>query len=89
MPERPVRDITPREFLSCAIGACPAVFETEEGTYLIVGRLLPKGAVSPDRIGPDEVAIEIPAELLSNIAAHNGASSCVANSARGSCDEDV
>ena len=72
MSKGPVVDLTPSRFRRCAIGACPALFETADGTYLIVGRLAPRGAVPPERIGSGEVAIEVPAELLRDFAGGRG-----------------
>jgi len=62
------REITPKE-MRCMIGSCPAIFETERGTYIIVGEKIPSEKI-PDRIknkvGPDENAIEVPNKLLKN-----------------------
>ena len=65
-----LKDITPRTIVCAGIG-CPAIFEAENDRYVIIGKLLPKkfsdsGLAS--RIGPDEVAIIIPRELLTTVA---------------------
>lgn len=59
-----LKDVTPKKF-ACLAGGCPAIFKTNKGTCLIIGikvdcpeRLL------PNRIGPNETVIEVPAELL-------------------------
>jgi hypothetical protein len=60
-----LKDITPKKF-SCGIGACPAIFKTAEGRYVVIGKRLPADA-SPDlagRIAPGEAAVEIPAGLM-------------------------
>jgi len=59
-------DVTPAEH-QCGIGACPAVFRSDVGTYVLVGRLVPQHLVTDhlaNSIGSDEVAIEIPAAIL-------------------------
>ena len=51
----------------CVGGGCPAVYETDQGTYLVVGRRLSaeeKAKVSIDAI---EDALEVPAELLASL----------------------
>ena len=62
-----VKEITPNKF-ACMAGGCPAVFETNRDTYLIIGTQ----ADTSDkrligRIGPNEVVIEVPVELLRGI----------------------
>lgn len=57
-------DITPQKY-SCALVECPAVFKTEDHTYIIIGKI--HDADHPTlqgRVGQDEIAIEISAELL-------------------------
>lgn len=58
-------EITPKQ-LQCGIGACPAIFETDHGTYVLIGRNL--ADVLPNelkgRVGTHETVIEIPKELL-------------------------
>lgn len=51
----------------CETGGCPAVYETDQGTYLVVGRRLntvEKAGLSMDTI---EDALEIPGELLQGL----------------------
>jgi len=61
-------DITPKSF-DCGIGGCPALFETGHGTYVLIGKRLSGGDAQQlaARTGSDEIAIEIPGELLSNL----------------------
>lgn len=62
-----LNDVTPPAF-ACLPGGCPAVFETDRDTYLIIGRRLDQPEVSlADKIGPDETVIEVPADLLRGI----------------------
>lgn len=60
-------DITPAKY-KCAPAStgCPAIFKSARGTYIIIGKFIPVEdyAKLVGRIGPGEVAIEVPAELL-------------------------
>ncbi len=51
----------------CATGGCPAVYETDQGTYLVVGRRL--NAVEKTGLSMDSIedALEIPIELLEGL----------------------
>jgi hypothetical protein len=56
-------DLTPAEY-RCPMGDCPAVLSTE-GRYVIIGkRLDPEAEGLSGRVGEDEAAVEIPAEML-------------------------
>jgi len=63
-----VKEITPKAF-ACACGACPAVFETDRGTYLIIvtGVNSAKNLLT-SKIGRDETAVDVPASLIQEIA---------------------
>lgn len=61
-----LRDLTPRS-LYCGVGACPAVFQTPEGDYLLVGSLVSSEAVPSGRVGPGEVVVRVPRALLQDI----------------------
>lgn len=61
-------EITPQS-LRCSIGACPAVFKTEQGKLVIIGKK-PSGKIIEsieNKVGEDEWAIVIDPELLSGI----------------------
>ncbi len=63
------KDITPSPF-ACAVGACPAVFSTDRGTLLIIGREITKDALEQSvrtRVSPSETVVEVPIELLRTI----------------------
>ena len=60
------KELTP-ESLKCLIGACPAIFETTDNSYLVIGKLKKENAVPKGRVGSDEVLIEIPKELLAEL----------------------
>lgn len=68
--KRLLKELTPDAF-ACAGGVtCPSVFETEEGTLVVIGK-----TVSPDlrerlpegRVGSDETVIEIPRGLVAGL----------------------
>ena len=62
-----MKDVTPTSYF-CPGGACPAVYKTDRGTYLIVGsRVRPEGHMLSDRIAPHETMIEVPAGLIREI----------------------
>ena len=59
-----IRYITPLSF-SCESGGCPAIFETDKETYLIIGNKVESPEkLLPGKIGPDETVVEIPADLI-------------------------
>jgi hypothetical protein len=61
-----MKDLTPAEY-RCEIGAsCPAVLETDNGKLAIIGKSVTEQDYPElaGRIGPDEYAIEISADLV-------------------------
>ena len=56
-----LKEITPAEFVCQSCQQCPAVFETDNNSYLIVGKILPASAVEQlkGRIGADEFVVEV------------------------------
>jgi hypothetical protein len=65
MKQKKFIDITPAKFM-CTMGlSCPAVFKSNTGSYVIIGKVL--DASDPNlghRIGQNEAAIEISSDLL-------------------------
>jgi hypothetical protein len=64
-----LQNITLKSF-SCGIAACPAIYKTENDSFVIIGKNLSKkvsDAQLKGKIGVDEIAIEIPAGLLSDL----------------------
>ncbi len=60
---------TPAAFY-CVACACPSVFETDRGTYIIVGKKLNLKEVTrkvKNKIGDGEIAVEIPIGLLDEL----------------------
>lgn len=58
-------NITPRT-VQCGIGACPAIFRTDQGTYVLVGKKVTNPELAT-RVGKDEAAIEVPKFLLEGL----------------------
>ena len=60
---------TPAGFY-CVVATCPSIFETDKGTYIIVGKKLSSKEVSQEvknKIGDGEIAVEIPKGLLDEL----------------------
>ena len=56
--------------LFCWVAACPSLFETDRGTYIIVGKeLMPEEITQKikDKIGEGEICIEVPKELITKL----------------------
>jgi hypothetical protein len=67
LDERNLRDITP-EHLRCSLGGCPAVYEIDQDTVVIVGE-----AADIDiqkLVGENEAAIVVTKKLLANVYPH-------------------
>lgn len=59
-------EITP-ESMRCIIGSCPAVYETDRGTIVLIGKRLDSRTMAqllPGKVAPHEEAIEVSRELL-------------------------
>ena len=55
----------------CLVATCPAIFETNRGTYIIVGKKLKLNEVSQkvrNKIGDGEISVEIPKGLLDELS---------------------
>lgn len=60
---------TPVEY-RCLAYACPSVFETNRGTYIIVGKELNLKEITQEiknKIGVGEIGIEVPKELITEL----------------------
>ena len=56
--------------LFCAVAACPSLFETDRGTYIIVGKELNLKEITQEiknKIGVGEIGIEVPKELITEL----------------------
>lgn len=66
-----LKEVTPSEFQvcgSCSCG-CPAVFETENDSYVIIGKTLPASVIEQlkGRIAGDEFVIEVPKGMIDKL----------------------
>ena len=62
-------DITPAEF-ACHTGqCCPAVLESDAGSYVIIGKKLSAAAEAlvKGRVGSDEYVIEVPKGMIDGL----------------------
>jgi len=61
-------DITPKR-MGCGPVGCPAIFEKDNDTYIIVGKKVSSELRKKlaKKIATDEVAVEIPRALLSEL----------------------
>lgn len=58
------KELTPKEHV-CVVGPCPAIFETNNGSYAIIGKVLDARKLGVDkRIGKNEVLIEVPKKIV-------------------------
>ena len=49
----------------CGIGACPAIFKTTKGSYVLVGKRVDAKKVGiANRVAKDEFVIEVPRDLI-------------------------
>jgi hypothetical protein len=64
------KDITPKNY-KCGLGpACPAVFTTNQDTYMIVGKTLERDEALKllgNKVGKDETVILVPKGLINDI----------------------
>jgi hypothetical protein len=61
-----LKEITPKK-LRCAVGPCPAVYASDRGTLVIVGKKVPKNDLSkllPGKVASDEEGIELPKDFF-------------------------
>ena len=65
-----ITDITPPVH-ACVIGMCPAVYKTDRGTLLVVGKNRRPSECSEQlegRVGSDEGLVEIPIGIIRDLA---------------------
>ena len=63
------KDVTPSAFVCDKCAACPAVLETENDTYVIIGKKLsPEAeALVAGRVAADEWGIEVPKGMIDGL----------------------
>lgn len=64
-----LNEITPAAFMCHQQNCCPAVFETENGSYVIIGKKLSASAEAAvaGRVGADEFVIEVPKGMIDGL----------------------
>lgn len=64
-----LNEVTPAEFVCHTQTCCPAIFETESGSYVIIGKKLSASAASlvEGRVGADEYVIEVPKGMIAGL----------------------
>ena len=64
-----LKEITPSAFVCHSSSCCPAVFETENNSYVIIGKKLSASAVAQlaGRVGDDEFVIEVPKGMIDGV----------------------
>ena len=59
-----LKEVTPKE-MSCVEAICPAIFETNNNSYAIIGKKVSgEDLFISERISKDEVLIEVPKNLI-------------------------
>lgn len=74
MIKNKIKEITPK-ILFCGLAACPSLFETDSGKFLIIGKKLDKDNIPDEvkrKIGNDEMVIEVPKELITDLDLFKG-----------------
>ena len=65
-----IKEVTPKEMFcikgtSCLFGGCPAIFETNNNSYIIIGKKVNgKSLGISKRISKDEILIEVQKSLI-------------------------
>lgn len=67
------KDVTPEHFMCHTSSCCPAVLETEDDSYMIIGKKLSADEQSQlsDRIAEDEYVIEVPKGMIDDMIVAN------------------
>ena len=61
-----LNELTPPS-MQCVVGACPAIFETDRETYIIIGKQLTSEQIQEyfnEKVNSNETAIEVPKKLI-------------------------
>lgn len=64
-------EITPEVHRCPPAGPCPAIFRTEAGSYIVVGKIVDLSNVSTNvrrKVGKGETAVEIPAGIIDKLS---------------------
>ena len=62
-----IKELTPKNMVCAPLPICPAIFETDKGSYVVIGKITnAKRLGISKRVGKDETVIEIPKKLIDN-----------------------
>ena len=63
-----LKEITPQTYLCHTSACCPAVFETENNSYVIIGKKTDAVMAGiAHRVGDDEFVIEVPRGMIDGL----------------------
>ncbi len=64
-----LKELTPAEYICSDCKTCPAVFESDRDTYVIIGKKLSEAEYGKlaERIASDEFVIEVPKGMIDKI----------------------
>jgi hypothetical protein len=64
-----LKELTPEAYMCAGGMTCPSVFETDEGTLVVIGKTVSEEVREQlkGRVAPDEALIEIPRGLVAGI----------------------
>ncbi len=64
-----LKEVTPDAFICHSSSCCPAVFETDRGSYVIVGKKLDAATASQlvGRVADDEFVIEVSKGMIDGL----------------------
>ncbi len=67
-----LKDITPENFMCHTASCCPAVLESENDSYVIIGKKLSAEAEKQleGRVANDEFVVEVPKGMIDEIIAN-------------------
>jgi hypothetical protein len=58
------KELTPAS-MNCSAVGCPAIFETNQDSYILIGKVVDSKELGiSERIGKNEIAVEIPKRLI-------------------------
>ena len=68
-----MKEITPENYLCHTSNCCPAVFEKEDDSYVIIGKKLTAAEQQQlsGRIADDEFVVEVPKGMIDDLIAAN------------------
>lgn len=64
-----LKEVTPKEMMCHTSSCCPAVFETDNGSYVVIGKKLDANVTKQleGRVAEDEFVVEIPKGMIDGL----------------------